>query len=127
MRMSLRCMSWRARIPGYVSVRTAGKCGWHWRTKALKPASFPGASAKARRSPFPTNDLCPYWSTMAKSLRSEEHTSELQSLMRISYAVFCLKKKKSQNNTQNPTETNQIIQPILQNKTKYKLQNETTY
>src|SRR3546814_1066840 len=29
-------------------------------------------------------------------LRSEEHTSELQSLMRISYAVFCLKKKKRQ-------------------------------
>src|SRR3546814_1311869 len=31
-----------------------------------------------------------------KSVRSEEHTSELQSLMRISYAVFCLKKKKRQ-------------------------------
>src|SRR3546814_9162854 len=30
-------------------------------------------------------------------LRSEEHTSELQSLMRISYAVFCLKKKKNKN------------------------------
>src|SRR3546814_2019366 len=30
-----------------------------------------------------------------KSERSEEHTSELQSLMRISYAVFCLKKKKN--------------------------------
>src|SRR3546814_6064349 len=30
-------------------------------------------------------------------LRSEEHTSELQSLMRISYAVFCLKKKKRKN------------------------------
>src|SRR3546814_3420138 len=30
-------------------------------------------------------------------LRSEEHTSELQSLMRISYAVFCLKKKKNTN------------------------------
>src|SRR3546814_7161093 len=30
-----------------------------------------------------------------RHLRSEEHTSELQSLMRISYAVFCLKKKKS--------------------------------
>src|SRR3546814_1639098 len=29
--------------------------------------------------------------------RSEEHTSELQSLMRISYAVFCLKKKKNRN------------------------------
>src|SRR3546814_6307110 len=32
--------------------------------------------------------------------RSEEHTSELQSLMRISYAVFCLKKKTKQTNTQ---------------------------
>src|SRR3546814_9009488 len=31
---------------------------------------------------------------MAEPHRSEEHTSELQSLMRISYAVFCLKKKK---------------------------------
>src|SRR3546814_3409289 len=31
--------------------------------------------------------------------RSEEHTSELQSLMRISYAVFCLKKKKKNNKT----------------------------
>src|SRR3546814_5819650 len=32
---------------------------------------------------------------MVEAMRSEEHTSELQSLMRISYAVFCLKKKKS--------------------------------
>src|SRR3546814_3594356 len=32
--------------------------------------------------------------------RSEEHTSELQSLMRISYAVFCLKKKKKANTTE---------------------------
>src|SRR3546814_8684080 len=31
--------------------------------------------------------------------RSEEHTSEIQSLMRISYAVFCLKKKNKKNNT----------------------------
>src|SRR3546814_5483807 len=34
--------------------------------------------------------------------RSEEHTSELQSLMRISYAVFCLKKKKTNNLIYNP-------------------------
>src|SRR3546814_4994326 len=33
--------------------------------------------------------------TSIESARSEEHTSELQSLMRISYAVFCLKKKKT--------------------------------
>src|SRR3546814_4945470 len=32
-------------------------------------------------------------------MRSEEHTSELQSLMRISYAVFCLKKKKTKNSS----------------------------
>src|SRR3546814_9151430 len=34
-------------------------------------------------------------------MRSEEHTSELQSLMRISYAVFCLKKKKTAKNNKN--------------------------
>src|SRR3546814_3279066 len=37
--------------------------------------------------------------------RSEEHTSELQSLMRISYAVFCLKKKKKQQNTEHNENT----------------------
>src|SRR3546814_5596915 len=35
-----------------------------------------------------------------KAMRSEEHTSELQSLMRISYAVFCLKKKTQMDKTQ---------------------------
>src|SRR3546814_10164297 len=41
----------------------------------------------------------PIGPTYANELRSEEHTSELQSLMRISYAVFCLKKKiKNTNN-----------------------------
>src|SRR3546814_7913066 len=49
---------------------------------------------------------------VAEHRRSEEHTSELQSLMRISYAVFCLKKK---NTTSNKT----IQQPD-------RIQNETT-
>src|SRR3546814_7165820 len=40
--------------------------------------------------------------------RSEEHTSELQSLMRISYAVFCLKKKKKQTQIQH-TYKSEII------------------
>src|SRR3546814_7001699 len=35
-----------------------------------------------------------YWDDNEQGRRSEEHTSELQSLMRSSYAVFCLKKKK---------------------------------
>src|SRR3546814_8859288 len=43
-------------------------------------------------------DLKSYFDT----IRSEEHTSELQSLMRISYAVFCLKKKKTKDKDQNP-------------------------
>src|SRR3546814_209636 len=37
------------------------------------------------------------FATLRGQFRSEEHTSELQSLMRISYAVFCLKKKKTPN------------------------------
>src|SRR3546814_6327466 len=48
----------------------------------------PGAASHAHRSAWTT--------LLLESVRerSEEHTSELQSLMRISYAVFCLKKKK---------------------------------
>src|SRR3546814_8902554 len=38
-------------------------------------------------------------------VRSEEHTSELQSLMRISYAVFCLKKKKNKKKNQKTIKT----------------------
>src|SRR3546814_7696729 len=46
------------------------------------------------------------WAPEADAVRSEEHTSELQSLMRISYAVFCLKKKK--NTTHNKKHTKRI-------------------
>src|SRR3546814_9542648 len=45
-------------------------------------------------SSWPSRRWCPAKRTVT---RSEEHTSELQSLMRISYAVFCLKKKKIHN------------------------------
>src|SRR3546814_2006389 len=47
--------------------------------------------AQARR---PAHRFRPAWQGARLTDRSEEHTSELQSLMRISYAVFCLKKKK---------------------------------
>src|SRR3546814_6622198 len=43
----------------------------------------------------------------AAGLRSEEHTSELQSLMRISYAVFCLKKKTTHTNKLLNTDSDQ--------------------
>src|SRR3546814_9286859 len=45
-------------------------------------------------------DSLPFAKSISCSIqRSEEHTSELQSLMRISYAVFCLKKKNTKYNT----------------------------
>src|SRR3546814_2249070 len=44
--------------------------------------------------PVPLEETVDTISRFASVKRSEEHTSELQSLMRISYAVFCLKKKK---------------------------------
>src|SRR3546814_10738079 len=53
------------------------------------------APFRARRVRFPSRGpRTPAAGAPAPRSRSEEHTSELQSLMRISYAVFCLKKKK---------------------------------
>src|SRR3546814_6384896 len=48
------------------------------------------------------NDLWKWFNddVMSRMMRSEEHTSELQSLMRISYAVCCLKKKKTTNSAE---------------------------
>src|SRR3546814_2518274 len=51
-------------------------------------------------------------SLLMRSSRSEEHTSELQSLMRISYAVFCLKKKKK--------KTQRYIKSVRSNTKHYK-------
>src|SRR3546814_5512199 len=48
---------------------------------------------------FSRGDAPGHTSDDASASRSEEHTSELQSLMRISYAVFCLKKKTNTHNT----------------------------
>src|SRR3546814_6801349 len=46
------------------------------------------------------------WLKRSTVMRSEEHTSELQSLMRISYAVFCLKQKNEYTKTTNNDRTN---------------------
>src|SRR3546814_3902420 len=68
----------RARV-----TRTCGAPSAETKSCAARPMrrSSPGSPSSAR----------------IRGARSEEHTSELQSLMRISYAVFCLKKKKKQN------------------------------
>src|SRR3546814_3929324 len=46
-----------------------------------------------------------FFTVLQLVVRSEEHTSELQSLMRISYAVFCLKKKKTDNHPSHSKHT----------------------
>src|SRR3546814_5206424 len=48
-----------------------------------------------------------------RTTRSEEHTSELQSLMRISYAVFCLKKKKTKIEVDNTNTINDQLDTVL--------------
>src|SRR3546814_8068950 len=58
----------------------------HSPTPVAPETSLPGRDSRSLALPPSSNNP-----------RSEEHTSELQSLMRISYAVFCLKKKKTQN------------------------------
>src|SRR3546814_7311460 len=63
------------------------------RISAPLPSSEPDVESSSRLSDFPSLPS-PLRPSASLSTRSEEHTSELQSLMRISYAVFCLKKKK---------------------------------
>src|SRR3546814_10892811 len=58
--------------------------------KGLDEVSGPNIDLTVARSAFATGNR----RGVGATFRSEEHTSELQSLMRSSYAVFCLKKKK---------------------------------
>src|SRR3546814_2908457 len=62
---------------------------------------YPGLTLGCRSVPWARCLACERqsrpWGAPASPCRSEEHTSELQSLMRISYAVFCLKNKKKHN------------------------------
>src|SRR3546814_10109371 len=64
----------------------------------LRPAALPGATVKVIEHRAAPVTLGRWWcwtlEVHTKRNRSEEHTSELQSLMRISYAVFCLTKKQ---------------------------------
>src|SRR3546814_8012214 len=75
------------------STRDRSRLGSSRRTAATVPADPARTREKVLRIVFQ-----PY---IDERGRSEEHTSELQSLMRISYAVFCLKKKKFKNSIYN--------------------------
>src|SRR3546814_8943889 len=82
-----------------------------FRSQALTPAQIRNIETRLARSMRAEAAADPQaWLALpladqlqAAAKRSEEHTSELQSLMRISYAVFCLKKK---NKTKNTTHNN---------------------
>src|SRR3546814_7853734 len=69
----------------------------YWTVKLATPGCAAGGVMLASTSPAGTSAIV---SSGRSSLRSEEHTSELQSLMRISYAVFCLKKKQDKTKNQ---------------------------
>src|SRR3546814_2348254 len=85
------------------------------RTDTLFPYTtlFRSPSGASHRRPYRRHAgraLSPQRSRHQAEDRSEEHTSELQSLMRISYAVFCLKKKKRKKNI-----SEQTIKPAISN------------
>src|SRR3546814_5327125 len=76
-----------AAVPGF----GLGKIGRNAAAELVRLAEIElrvGVAGDRERAPFGDRRLI-----IARLPRSEEHTSELQSLMRISYAVFCLKKK----------------------------------
>src|SRR3546814_4983134 len=81
-----RCCPWRSLpfIIGAVDCSTIGYSPIFFRSSKKRLMPLPPSQAE---SPTPCAN--------SAGLRSEEHTSELQSLMRISYAVFCLKKKNN--------------------------------
>src|SRR3546814_1661169 len=78
-----------------VRLRFRGYCeGW------LSQGRDGGSIDPCERRAMDREHLMQRMRERADVARSEEHTSELQSLMRISYAVFCLQKKKTHNNIQ---------------------------
>src|SRR3546814_5266871 len=78
--------------PGMARVKLCARIG---STGLISLALCADRSSRIFSADVVTDDrdemVCGFFSSIS---RSEEHTSELQSLMRISYAVFCLKKKK---------------------------------
>src|SRR3546814_4505836 len=88
----------------YVDHNIGGACNWRFAVERQHGyglrLGFPGTPPSCQ-SRGAITELAPAGletvENSRRSVRSEEHTSELQSLMRISYAVFCLKKKTNNN------------------------------
>src|SRR3546814_2774896 len=79
---------YQAKLPRLVQTREGGLLKLRWQVPGDLPFPMPvEVRVDGKVVTLPMTD--------GTGERSEEHTSELQSLMRISYAVFCLKKKKN--------------------------------
>src|SRR3546814_2284900 len=93
--------SWRGLPPFWPLVRPDAPAPWHRRGAGRSSWTRfqAGCALEGQRLPWPLMPKlggCAALPGLRHAMwRSEEHTSELQSLMRISYAVFCLKKKKN--------------------------------
>src|SRR3546814_6336791 len=111
----MRISDWSSDVCFFRSGSDIRRCGAQidggGRRHRRRPGIFDPAHAaglsRARSQALPAPGL-PAWPDAGDGCagqgRSEEHTSELQSLMRISYAVFCLKKKKT-----NTTDESYVI------------------
>src|SRR3546814_2871664 len=78
----------------------AGLAAWRQNDCQAAASAFENVAARADNDDIRAGGF--FWAARSY-MRSEEHTSELQSLMRISYAVFCLKKKNKKQYTSNVT------------------------
>src|SRR3546814_4495387 len=100
-----RRVHFRANTASTAATPARGPSGWPHTApltaRKSAPAFTSGAAFSAVMPPMATQGSSNSAVHQPRIDRSEEHTSELQSLMRISYAVFCLKKKthKEQHNT----------------------------
>src|SRR3546814_5645140 len=115
MELACRWLRWhsrrlllRKRFARAVEIRSSPETGMlhlpsvvGWRTLS-SPRNDGMRTSRKFRSPFRRLARLSWKRQGSPALRSEEHTSELQSLMRISYAVFCL--KKNNNRLKNHTE-----------------------
>src|SRR3546814_4008814 len=101
-----RSHSPKADAGGHSPRRPAARAGTSDRRLAGKPDSwrvgFPSFAPRPPRKSEGGGE-CPW----VRNKRSEEHTSELKSLMRISYAVFCLTKKKTRHTITTLTHTSE--------------------
>src|SRR3546814_10607803 len=86
------------RFGALLGLRRSFRLGFYLGRQNHFPFRSPRGGHSSRVGPTPDHNRA--------AIRSEEHTSELQSLMRISYAVFCLKKQKNNQNNNNTNTLN---------------------